>query len=162
MKIALVQMTSVPDLRENINFIIKNITLAKNEKADFVLFPENCGYMGPGKLMQDNAQEEVSHLVLQSAQKCAKEKNIFVLLGSIAVKNKNRRKLVNRSYLIDDTGSIIGKYDKINMFDAIISKKEIYKESDRYQSGKKIVNVRTKFGNIGLSICFDIIIVITV
>ncbi len=156
MKIALVQMTSVPDLHENINFIKKNIALAKNENADLVLFPENCGYMGPGKLMQENAQEEENHIVLKSAQKSAKDNEICVLLGSIAIKNKNRKKLANRSYFLNENGSIIGKYDKINMFDAIISKKEIYKESDRYQSGKKIVNVNSKFGNIGLSICFDI------
>ena len=33
--------------------------------------------------------------------------------------------MVNRSYFIDDKGRVLDKYDKINMFDAVISKTEI-------------------------------------
>ncbi len=158
MKAALVQMTSVPDIQMNINFISNSIIKAKDNRADIVLFPENCGFMGPGKLMFDNARFEKSHLVLKSSTKLAKKNNIFVLLGSIAVlKSKNKNlKMVNRSYFIDNNGKIIGKYDKIHMFDAIISKNEIYRESDRYYAGNKVVNVKNKLGNFGLSICYDL------
>lgn len=158
MKVALVQMTSVPDIKTNINFISNSIIKAKNNFADIVLFPENCGFMGPGKLMFDNARYEKSHLVLKSSKELAKKYNIFVLLGSIAVLKKinNILKMVNRSYFIDNKGKIIGKYDKIHMFDATISRNEIYKESDRYHAGSKIVNVKNKLGNFGLSICYDL------
>jgi len=158
MKVALVQMTSVPDIETNINYISNSIIKAKNNYADIVLFPENCGFMGPGKLMFDNASFEKSHLVLKSSRELAKKNNIFVLLGSIAVLKKynNNIKMANRSYFIDNKGKIIGKYDKIHMFDAIISKNEIYRESNRYHAGTKIINVKNKLGNFGLSICYDL------
>ena len=158
MKVALVQMTSVPDIETNINYISNSIIKAKNNYADIVLFPENCGFMGPGKLMFDNASFEKSHLVLKSSRELAKKNNIFVLLGSIAVLKKynNNIKMANRSYFIDNKGKIIGIFDIIHMFDAIISKNEIYRESDRYHAGTKIINVKNKLGNFGLSICYDL------
>tara|TARA_B100000073_G_C23390232_1_gene434784 strand:- start:111 stop:587 length:477 start_codon:yes stop_codon:yes gene_type:complete len=53
-------------------------------------------------------------------------------------------------------GEIIGKYDKIHMFDVMVSKKEVYRESDSYFAGERIVNVESNLGNFGLSICYDI------
>tara|TARA_B100000686_G_C16620933_1_gene879178 strand:+ start:156 stop:944 length:789 start_codon:yes stop_codon:yes gene_type:complete len=158
MKVALVQMTSVPDIHKNISFISESIIKAKNNKADIVLFPENCGFMGTGKLMQKNASYEKNHLVLKASKELAKKYRIFVLLGSIAVLKirNNNLKMANRSYLIDDRGEVLVKYDKINMFDVVISKNEVYRESDRYHAGENIVNVESKLGNFGLSICYDI------
>ena len=40
MRVALAQMTSVPDLHLNIKFIEDNIIEAKNNGADLILFPE--------------------------------------------------------------------------------------------------------------------------
>ena len=158
MKVALVQMTSVPDIQKNINHITDSIVRAKSKKADIVLFPENCGYMGPGKMMKAHATSEKNHLVLKKAKDYAKKYSISVLLGSIAVlKTKHEKlKMVNRSYFINHMGEIIGKYDKIHMFDAMVSKKEVYRESDSYFAGERIVNVESNLGNFGLSICYDI------
>ena len=158
MKVALVQMTSLPDIKKNISFMTESILQAKSKSSDLVLFPENCGYMGPGKMMRLNATLEKNHPVLNMAINYAKKYSISILLGSIAVlKTKNRNlKMANRSYFIDDAGNILGKYDKIHMFDAIVSKNESYKESDSYHAGDKIVNVNSNIGNFGLSICYDI------
>ena len=42
MRVALVEMTSVPELDKNIETIISSIETASKNKADMVLFPENC------------------------------------------------------------------------------------------------------------------------
>ena len=42
------------------------------------------------------------------------------------------------------------------MFDANISSKESYNESNRYNAGSEIVVVENELGKIGLTICFDI------
>ena len=42
------------------------------------------------------------------------------------------------------------------MFDATLSEKESYKESDRYIAGSEIVTVENELGKIGLTICYDI------
>ena len=158
MKVALVQMTAVPDIEENIKSISINIKKAVKSNAKIVLFPENCSFMGPGKVMFKNAYYENVHPTLRMARELANKYNIFILLGSISVlkKIKASLKMVNRSYFIDDKGRVLDKYDKINMFDAVISKTEIYKESNRYHAGKRIVVVKSKIGNFGLSICYDI------
>jgi len=158
MKVALVQMTALPDIEENIKSIAINIKKAAENNAKIVLFPENCSFMGPGKDMLKNAHYEKTHPTLRIAIKLAYKYNIFVLLGSISVlkKVKSILKMTNRSYFIDDKGRILYKYDKIHMFDAVISKTEIYKESNRYHAGKRIVVVKSKIGNFGLSICYDI------
>ena len=62
----------------------------------------------------------------------------------------------NRSILVDRKGKVIARYNKINMFDAKISDKEIYRESNRYIPGKNVVVANTEFGKIGLSICYDL------
>ena len=42
------------------------------------------------------------------------------------------------------------------MFDVKLGTKEFHKESKIYKAGKKIVIAKMPFGNIGLSICFDL------
>ena len=158
MRVALVQMTSVPDLDLNIKSILNGIKEAKTNKADIVLFPENCGYMGRGFEMIANASVESRHPTLLATKEAAKKYSIFVLLGSIAVypSKNNKKKLANRSLLINDLGKVCARYDKINMFDAILSEKESYRESERYIAGSKIVVVDNELGKIGLTICYDI------
>ena len=158
MRVALSQMTSVPDLNLNIKTIQDNINIAKNNGAEFILFPENCGFMGKGTEMLSNAYEESMNTVLIAAREAANANSIFVLLGSIAVfpSKVNTVKLANSSLFIDRQGNIGGRYDKINMFDANISSKESYNESHRYIAGSEIVAVENELGKIGLTICYDI------
>lgn len=158
MRVALVQMTSVPDVQSNIKFIEDKIKKAKNNGADLILFPENCGFMGNGKEMLSNAFSEADHPVFLNAKIAAKNYNINVLLGSIAVfsNNAHKSKLSNRSLFIDKSGNLTGRYDKINMFDANLSSNEKYNESNRYDAGSEIVVVENELGKIGLTICFDI------
>ena len=158
MRVALAQMTSVPNLHLNIKFIEDNIIKAKKNNADLIVFPENCGFMGRGYEMFTNAYEEAAHPVLIASRIAANNNNINVLLGSIAVlsERSKKNKLANRSIFLDRKGSIAGRYDKINMFDANLSKKEKYNESNRYDAGSETVVVENELGRIGLTICFDI------
>ena len=158
MRVALAQMTSVPNLHLNIKFIEDNIIKAKQNNADLIVFPENCGFMGRGPEMLTNAYEEAAHPVLIASRIAANNNNINVLLGSIAVlsERSKKNKLANRSIFLDRKGSIAGRYDKINMFDANLSKKEKYNESNRYDAGSETVVIENELGRIGLTICFDI------
>jgi predicted amidohydrolase len=54
-------MTSVPDLDLNIKSILNGIRKAKEYKADIVLFPENCAFMGRGAETFAAATEESEH-----------------------------------------------------------------------------------------------------
>ena len=85
MRVALIQMTSVPDLDVNIKSIVNEIRKAKEYKADIVLFPENCAFMGRGSETLAAATEESKHPALLAAREAALKYAIYVLLGSIAV-----------------------------------------------------------------------------
>ena len=158
MRVALAQMTSVPNLHLNIKFIEGSIIKAKKNNADLIVFPENCGFMGRGSEMFANAYEEAAHPVLIASRIAANNNNINVLLGSIAVlsERSKKNKLANRSIFLDRKGTVSGRYDKINMFDANLSSKEKYNESNRYAAGSETVVIENELGRIGLTICFDI------
>ena len=94
--------------------------------------------------------------VLSMSKKYAKKNKVHINLGSLLLKKKGQKKLVNRSFLIDSYGKIKSYYDKIHMFDVKINQKENYKESQSFKSGKKIILsqfLNTKFG---LTICYDL------
>jgi nitrilase len=54
-------------------------------------------------------------------------------------------------------GEQIARYDKIHLFDVDVGDAHSrYRESERFAPGTDIVVVDTPFGNVGLSICFDV------
>ena len=85
-----------------------------------------------------------------------KKNRVFINIGSLLLKINNQKKLVNRSFLIDNTGKIKSYYDKIHMFDVKINKKETHKESDSFKSGKKITLSKLKNIKFGFTICYDL------
>ena len=84
----------------------------------------------------------------------AKKYKKWILIGSLIIKNK--KKLTNRSVLINPKGKIVAYYDKIHMYDAKLSKSEKYRESNTFKPGKKIKIVNLPWGKLGLSICYDL------
>ena len=58
--------------------------------------------------------------------------------------------------MIGPKGNIVKFYDKINMFDVKLPNKEHHKESKTYQAGNKLVRVKLPWGNLGLTICYDL------
>ena len=86
----------------------------------------------------------------------AKENTVNINIGSLLLKVINKKKLVNRSYLINNKGVIVKKYDKIHMFDVNISKKETHRESDTFEAGKNIGLLNINKINIGFTICYDL------
>ena len=94
--------------------------------------------------------------ILNMSKKFAKMNKININIGSLLLKVKNKKKLVNRSFLIDSNGAIKTFYDKIHMFDVKVSKNEVYKESASFQSGKKIKLIKFKNTKIGFTICYDL------
>ena len=92
--------------------------------------------------------------IIKKVKLIAKSKKKWILLGSMCIKEKN--KLRNRSILIGPNGKINTYYDKINMFDVKVSKKEQHKESKVFKAGKKLASATLPWGKIGLSICYDL------
>src|SRR5947209_14410094 len=122
---ACIQFTSARDYEPNIRVVSDLLRRARDGGADLVMTPENTGLTEPvGKLRREKARDELNHPVLAALREIAEETGVWLLIGSLAVDllreagtAEGERRLANRSYLIDPSGAIVARYDKIYMFD---------------------------------------------
>ena len=135
------------------------ITLAEEAitaGADFLTLPEYCGGLKTeGSAFAPPSATEENHPVLEGLRNFAKNKKKYILIGSIAISGP-ADKILNRSFIIDDCGNIISRYDKIHLFDIKLSEQESYLESATVQGGQKAVICQTPFGCLGQTICYDL------
>jgi predicted amidohydrolase len=80
---------------------------------------------------------------------------VWLLIGSALVKRPDGG-AANRSMLIDPSGRTVAAYDKIHMFDVDLPTGERARESEAYTAGCNATVVQTPFGELGLSVCYDI------
>ena len=155
MKVACIQLSSGEDYNKNFKDIVKYINQAISNKADLIITPETSSLMSADKNNLFKYSYEMKHdPIINKVKIIAKTKKKWILLGSMCIKEKS--KLRNRSILVGPKGKINTYYDKINMFDVKVSKKEQHKESKVFKAGKKLVSAKLPWGKIGLSICYDL------
>lgn len=156
MRVAVLQMTSSDQPGENLAVVLDAIRRA--DDCDLLLTPEVTNCVSQSKAHQDAVLETAEqNFFLQSVQKAAQSKGIWVLLGSLAVKtSRTDGRFANRSFLINDRGEVAAWYDKIHMFDVKLPNGETYHESKNYAPGDRAVLARTPFANVGMTICYDV------
>lgn len=158
LKVACVQMTSSPDIQENLEKAAHFIREAAAHGATFVVTPENtCHIRTPAELKLDSAKSQDAHVGVPFFAALARELGIKLLIGSMAVKEAEGEKLLNRSFLFSPDGRVQATYDKIHLFDVDLPNGETYCESDVMASGNVavIANIDDDF-TAGLSICYDL------
>jgi len=135
------------------------ITLAEEAVAagaQLIALPEYCGGLEiDGSKLIPPARSEDKHPVLIGLRKFAKEKKVWLVIGSLAVKGL-KNKIFNRGFVVDDGGNIRNRYDKIHLFDVQLSKTETYRESELLSAGNEAVIVKTPEAVLGYSICYDL------
>ena len=155
-RVSCIQLCSSDNTEHNLKRTKQLIIKAVKQKSDFILTPEVSSKISLDKkklLQSTTTMEKDSYL--NGIKYLAKKYKKWILIGSLIIK-KSRNKLVNRSILISPKGKIKCYYDKIHMYDAILSKKEKYFESKLFQSGNKIKITKLPWGKLGLSICYDL------
>ncbi len=135
------------------------LTLAKSAVdvgAEFLLLPEYCGGLSSqnGRFTPP-VQSEHNHLVLNGVKQFAREQGVYMLIGSVAIE-ATKDKFLNRSFIVDDKGEIVARYDKINLFDITLGSGEHYRESDLVQPGTQSHVVELPFARVGMSVCYDL------
>lgn len=156
MKIACVQITSGPVIQENLDHAASFIREAAGQGASFIATPENsCHLRYPPAAKLDSAFPMETHPAIPFFSGLAKELNITLLIGSVAVKTED--KLWNRSLLFNPDGELVTTYDKIHLFDVQLPTGETHKESDIMKPGEKAVTAKIddEF-TLGMSICYDL------
>ncbi len=155
--LALIQTTTGRDPERNITKISELIEKAASDGADFIMLPETAAMMEPDAvLLHAKAMYESETQALASLSRVAKEQSVWLLIGSLVVKSNVPGKLANRSILLDNHGEVKARYDKIHLFDAVLSSNEQYRESTNYRHGDRAVVAETPWGNLGLTVCYDL------
>lgn len=158
MKAGLVQLCAGDDPVANLAATRDLITQAAAQGAGFVLTPEVTNCVSQDRAHQrDVLQHEEDDITLVGLRATARDLGIWLSIGSLALKTGDADgRFANRSFLIDPTGAIMARYDKIHMFDVDVSATETFRESAGYRPGDKAVLAQTPFGTLGLTICYDI------
>ncbi|MGB0504861.1 MAG: carbon-nitrogen hydrolase family protein [Pikeienuella sp.] len=156
MKIACLQTRPMADFTSALAEALNLAEQAVSSGASFLLLPEYCGGLkGAGAKLTPPAATEEDHPVLAGLRAFAAKHNVWMLIGSIAIAGQ-AGKIINRGFMIDDTGAIRSRYDKIHMFDIQLSETEVYEESATVSAGNQAVLVDTPLGCVGHSICYDL------
>lgn len=155
---ALLQMSSGIEPGANAAAIVLAMEEAKAAGAAMLFTPEMSGLLDRKR---DRAMPKIvgenDDIVLAAVRDAAARLGVWVHLGSLAVRPVGGDgRLANRAYVIDATGEIRARYDKMHMFDVDLSSGETWRESNAYAPGDRVVAVETPLGNLGLAICYDI------
>lgn len=158
MKIALLQMTTGIDPAANRAVIVEAMHTARAEGADMLFTPEMSGYLDRNRTRAaENIVGEADDLVLAGVQAAAAQLGLWVSIGSLAVADPaSPGKWRNRAFVIDDTGALRARYDKMHLFDVDLPTGESWRESSSYAAGDAGVVIDTPWAPIGLTICYDL------
>ena len=154
-RVSCIQLCSSDCIKNNLERTEKLIKKAVNQKANLIITPEvSSKFSLNKKKLLEVATTMKNDSYLLGIKKLAKKYKKWILIGSLIIKDK--KKLLNRSVLINSKGIIKTFYDKIHMYDAKLSKYEKYFESKTFRAGKNIKVVKLPWGKLGLSICYDL------
>ena len=157
LKISQIQFEAKPTPQENCDQLEIFYNKALKFKPDLICTPECSNIITNNKKhLFHFANYQNNCPILIMSKNFAKKNKVHINIGSLLLKKKNQKRLVNRSFVIDQRGKIKSYYDKIHMFDVNIDKKEMHKESRSFQPGKKISLTVIKNIKFGLTICYDL------
>lgn len=153
---ALFQMTTGIDPAANSAALIEAVRQAKAGGAAMLFTPEMSGLLDRDRARAAaSIVREEDDRVLAAVREAAAREGVWVALGSLAVRRQDGR-WANRSFVVDDTGAITARYDKMHMFDVDLAVGESWRESNAYVAGDAVATVETPLGRLGLTICYDI------
>ncbi|AUW58858.1 nitrilase [Sphingobium sp. SCG-1] len=158
MRAALFQMTSGIDPAANADAIVDAVSEAKEGGADVLFTPEMAGYLDRDRTRAAQlVTTEGDNIVLTRVREAAAKAGIWVHLGSLAcASDREDGRWSNRSFMIEDSGTIRARYDKIHLFDVDLATGGSWRESAVYAPGEDVVAVDTPWARMGLSVCYDL------
>ena len=164
--VAIVQMRSSEDKRENMKLSLDFVKEAARKKASLVCFPEFQMAFSPRsqsikKLTKIAETIDQSNFILTLGESARRNRiNIIATIYEKNTKNNSSRSGMNQfdnrvydtAVIINSNGAICSVYRKLHMYDALG-----FRESAKMIAGNTIEKpVKTSAGNLGLMICYDV------
>jgi predicted amidohydrolase len=156
LRIGVLQTTTGIDPAANAAALVAGIAELAAAGAKLVFTPEMSGMLDRDRARATpKLSTEADDPVLAAVRAAAAAHGVWVQLGSLALLPTPGAALpVNRALLIDATGAVTARYDKIHLFDADVG--ESYRESNGYAPGEAAVVADTPWARLGLSVCYDV------
>lgn len=150
MRVSLIQTESNGTKQENENKVFKQLNEAVKEKPDIICLSEL--FLSWGK---DFYGGIVKKDEITKYQKFAKDNNVNLILGSVALESDIINKSTNTCFVIDRNGYIVGRYDKIHLY---VANRPDFKldERDDTVPGTHLGIFELDNIKIGVGICFDL------
>ncbi|WP_407276728.1 carbon-nitrogen hydrolase family protein [Halothiobacillus sp. DCM-1] len=156
---AVIQLNGRASWAENQPIIERLVREAAQSGAQLAVLPENLYAMPADPSALRAMGFSPDEPPLRWLQNLARTAGIWLVAGTLPIRDEASGKLWARSYVLTATGEIAAEYDKIHLFDVTVpdgEEGESYRESDLFLAGSTPVVVDTPIGRLGLSICFDL------
>ncbi|MGN7613161.1 carbon-nitrogen hydrolase family protein [Magnetococcales bacterium HHB-1] len=154
---AVVQLTSGPNRDDNLEKTEQWMNQALKQGAQVIALPENFSFIGCSERDKlEKAEDPLQSPTLQFLRQYAKQKEVWIIGGSIPFSTENRDKVSNSTLLINPQGSVVARYDKMHLFDVNLGKGQTFRESTTIQAGREPVLYQTPWGKLGLTVCYDV------
>lgn len=150
-KILLVQNAPIINQKGNNLDAVKEMLVKHNDEFfDLVVLPELFAVGWYPDAFVENAETIENSPTLAFLKSVAMKFKSYVIGGSFVLKEKDGT-YRNACPIFTRNGELIDYYSKIHLFSHFL-----YNEGKDLTSGDKGLLVKTDFGNIGISICYDI------
>jgi len=159
-KIAVVQMTSVADVAENLSSAGEFLREARDLGAEMVFLPENFSYMG--RQERDRlavAEDPGTGMVQDWLAQQSRGLGVWLVGGTLPMRVPGAELPAATCLVYDSQGELRGRYDKIHLFDVRVNEAQgerQYRESASISPGCGLEVLDTPAGRLGLSVCYDV------
>ncbi len=156
--VAVIQMTSTPDVKRNLSVAETLILQAADSGSKLTLLPEGFAFLGPEREKLAIAEPLPSGgPILERFLRLAERTQCELVLGGFWEKTlEDQSKVYNTCIVIGVDGGITATYRKIHLFDVKLSDGTEIQESSTVSAGHETTVAATCAGILGLSICYDV------
>lgn len=159
-RVAVIQMVSQSAVAENLARAAALLAEAADGGARLAVLPENFAAMGRRDQSLLAAAEACGDgPLLPWLRATARELGLWIVAGTLPLLPDGRHagKPCAASLLVDADGGIVARYDKLHLFDAeVADSRVLYRESEDFAHGERVVVADTPVGRLGLTVCYDL------
>ena len=154
-KLGLIQINSGRDALTNLAVLESKLRQLHAQGVTLVLTPENTLVFGKVEDYQRYAESLNSGPLQKKLSQLAINFNMWLIVGSFPIRTE---KGISATCLVyDNKGELVAHYEKLHLFDASINDSyAAYQESAVFNNGDKLKVIDSPFGQLGLSICYDL------
>lgn len=157
--IALIQTRTPATAEAGLAHVEPLIRQAAADGAKLILTPEGTNLLEQRRDRRAAAiTDEAQDPCVLGLRRLAAELDIWLLIGSAIVRSGHPGddRAANRALMIDPTGAITTRYDKLHVFDVDLPNGETYRESATIRPGDAAAVADTPWGRLGLTVCYDV------